>query len=135
MSELGILLMFTGWKLPAPVTDAVDYIGNCNTAFSMMAVGMILVDINVKDFWDRTVAKFTFHRLVVIPAVVYGVCSFLPLDKNAFGICVLLAAMPAGATTSILAEKYGVDSPFATKMVIFSTLLSLPTICLWSMVL
>ena len=135
MSELGILLMFTGWKLPAPVTDAVDYIGNCNTAFSMMAVGMILADINVKDFWDRTVAKFTFHRLVVIPAVVYGVCSFLPLDKNAFGICVLLAAMPAGATTSILAEKYGVDSPFATKMVIFSTLLSLPTICLWSMVL
>ena len=83
MSELGILLMFTGWKLPAPVTDAVDYIGNCNTAFSMMAVGMILADINVKDFWDRTVAKFTFHRLVVIPAVVYGVCSFLPLDKNA----------------------------------------------------
>lgn len=135
MSELGILLMFTGWKLPAPVTDAVDYIGNCNTAFSMMAVGMILADINVKDFWDRTVAKFTFHRLVVIPAVVYGVCSFLPLDKNAFGICVLLAAMPAGATTSILAEKYGVDSLFATKMVIFSTLLSLPTICLWSMVL
>ena len=135
MSELGILLMLTGWKLPAPVTDAVDYIGNCNTAFSMMAVGMILADINVKDFWDRTVAKFTFHRLVVIPAVVYGVCSFLPLDKNAFGICVLLAAMPAGATTSILAEKYGVDSPFATKMVIFSTLLSLPTICLWSMVL
>ena len=52
--------------------------------FPMMAVGMILADINVKDFWDRTVAKFTFHRLVVIPAVVYGVCSFLPLDKNAF---------------------------------------------------
>ena len=29
-----------------------------------------------------------------------------------------------------LAEKYQVDSPFATKLVIFSTLLSLPTICL-----
>lgn len=84
-----------------------------------MAVGMILADINVKDFWDRTVAKFTFHRLVVIPAVVYGVCSFLPLDKNAFGICVLLAAMPAGATTSILAEKYGVDSPLQQKWLFF----------------
>ena len=34
-----------------------------------------------------------------------------------------------------LAEKYQVDSPFATKMVIFSTLLSLPTICLWSIFL
>ena len=34
-----------------------------------------------------------------------------------------------------VSEKYQVDSPFATKMVIFSTLLSLPTICLWSIFL
>lgn len=135
MSELGILLMFTGWKLPEGIAGAVDAIGNCNTAMSMMAVGMILADIDLKEFWDKTVVKFTIHRLIVIPAAVYLVCRFLPLDQNAFGICVLLAAMPAGATTSILAEKYGVDAPFATKMVIFSTLLSLPTICLWSMIL
>ena len=51
------------------------------------------------------------------------------------GILVLLAAMPAGATTSILAEKYDMEPAFATKMVIFSTLLSLPTICVWSMLL
>lgn len=135
MSELGIVLMLTGWKLPAGITGAVDAIGDCNTAVSMMVVGMILADINLKEFWDWTVAKFTFHRLIVIPAVVYVICRFLPLEENAFGICVLLAAMPAGATTSILAEKYGVDAPFATKLVIFSTLFSLPTICLWSMVL
>lgn len=135
MSELGILLMLTGWKLPEGITGAVDAIGSCNTAMSMMVVGMILADIDLKEFWDVTVAKFTFHRLIVIPAVVYLVCRCLPLDRNAFGICVLLAAMPAGATTSILAEKYGVDPPFATKMVIFSTLLSLPTICMWSMIL
>ena len=135
MSELGILLMFTGWKLPEGIAGAVDAIGNCNTAMSMMAVGMILADIDLKEFWDKTVVKFTIHRLIVIPAAVSLVCRFLPLDRNAFGICVLLAAMPAGATTSILAEKYGVDAPFATKMVIFSTLLSLPTICLWSMIL
>lgn len=135
MSELGILLMFTGWKLPEGIAGAVDAIGNCNTAMSMMAVGMILADIDLKEFWDKTVVKFTIHRLIVIPAAVYLVCRFLPLDRNAFGICVLLAAMPAGATTSILAEKYGVDAPFATKIVIFSTLLSLPTICLWSMIL
>lgn len=135
MSELGLLMMLTGWKLPSGLTGAVDALGNCNTAMSMMVVGMILADIDLKDFWDMTVVKFTFHRLFVIPGVVYVICRFLPLDRNAFGICVLLAAMPAGATTSILAEKYGVDSPFATKMVIFSTLLSLPTICMWSMLL
>ena len=132
---LGIILMVTGLPLPLGIDGAVTAVGNCNTAMSMMVIGMILADIDLKDFWDWTVVKYTVHRLVVIPAVVYIVCSFLPLNKTVLGLCVLLAAMPAGATTSILAEKYQVDSPFATKMVIFSTLLSLPTICLWSIFL
>ena len=132
---LGIILMVTGLPLPPGLDGAVTAVGNCNTAMSMMVIGMILADIDLKDFWDWTVVKYTVHRLVVIPAVVYIVCSFLPLNKTVLGLCVLLAAIPAGATTSILAEKYQVDSPFATKMVIFSTLLSLPTICLWSIFL
>ena len=132
---LGIILMVTGLPLPPGLDGAVTAVGNCNTAMSMMVIGMILADIDLKDFWDWTVVKYTVHRLVVIPAVVYIVCSFLPLNKTVLGLCVLLPAMPAGGTTSILAEKYQVDSPFATKMVIFSTLLSLPTICLWSIFL
>ena len=132
---LGIILMVTGLPLPLGLDGAVTAVGNCNTAMSMMVIGMILADIDLKDFWDWTVVKYTVHRLVVIPVVVYIICSFLPLNKTVLGLCVLLAAMPAGATTSILAEKYQVDSPFATKMVIFSTLLSLPTICLWSIFL
>ena len=133
--SLGIILMVTGLPLPLGLDGAVTAVGNCNTAMSMMVIGMILADIDLKDFWDWTVVKYTVHRLVIIPAVVYLVCRMLPLSKTVLGLCVLLAAMPAGATTSILAEKYQVDSPFATKMVIFSTLLSLPTICLWSIFL
>ena len=132
---LGMIMMVTGAQLPPGFDGAVTSVGNCNTAMSMMVIGMILADIDLKDFWDWTVVKYTVHRLVIIPAVVYLVCRMLPLSKTVLGLCVLLAAMPAGATTSILAEKYQVDSPFATKMVIFSTLLSLPTICLWSIFL
>ena len=132
---LGIMFMLADIQLPPGLDGMVTALGNCNTAMSMMVIGMILADINVKDFWDKTVVKYTVHRLVVIPAAVYAVCRFLPLDRTAFGICVLLAAMPAGATTSILAEKYEMEPAFATKMVIFSTLLSLPTICIWSLLL
>ena len=132
---LGIIFMLADIQLPPGLDGMVTALGNCNTAMSMMVIGMILADINVKDFWDKTIVKYTVHRLVVIPAAVYAVCRFLPLDRTAFGICVLLAAMPAGATTSILAEKYEMEPAFATKMVIFSTLLSLPTICIWSLLL
>lgn len=132
---LGIILMAADKGLPPGLDGMVTAVANCNTAMSMMVIGMILADIDLRDFWDWTVVKFTVHRLVIIPAAVYIFCRFLPLDKTAFGVCVLLAAMPAGATTSILAEKYQMEPAFATKMVIFSTLLSLPSICLWSMVL
>ena len=135
--ELGIVLMLTGWRLPAGINGMVNALSNCNTAMSMMVIGMILADINPKEFWDWTVVKYTVQRLVIIPAVVYIVCRILPvkLPSMVLRISVLLAGMPAGATTSILAEKYDSDPAFATKMVIFSTLLSLPTICLWSIFL
>ena len=132
---LGIMFMLADIQFPPELDGMVTAVGNCNTAMSMMVIGMILADINIRDFWDKTVVKYTIHRLIIIPAAVYAVCRFLPLDRTAFGICVLLAAMPAGATTSILAEKYEMEPAFATKMVIFSTLLSLPTICIWSLLL
>lgn len=135
VSELGIILMITGTPLPIGIDGMVTAISNCNTAMSMIVVGMILADIDLKNFLDLTVVKFTVHRLVIIPAVVYLCCLPLPLSTEVRGLCVLLAAMPAGATTSILAEKYDVNPAFATKMVIFSTLLSLPTICIWSIIL
>ena len=134
---LGMIMMVTGAQLPPGLDGAVTSVGNCNTAMSMMVIGMILADIDPKEFWDWTVVKYTVQRLIVIPAVVYIVCTVLPLHlpKMVLGISVILAGMPAGATTSILAEKYDSDPAFATKMVIFSTLLSLPTICLWSIFL
>ena len=132
---LGIMFMLADIQLPPGLDGMVTAVGNCNTAMSMMVIGMILADINIRDFWDKTVVKYTIHRLIIIPAAVYAVCRFLPLDRTAFGICVLLAATPGGATTSILAEKYEMEPAFATKMVIFSTLLSLPTICIWSLLL
>lgn len=133
---LGIFLMLTGLELPAPLTGTVTALGNCNTAMSMMVIGMILGEIDLKKFWDWSVFGFTVHRLVIIPAIIYMIIRcFIPVSDTVLGVSVLLAAMPAGATTSILAEKYGMEPEFATKMVIFSTLVSLPTTYIWGMIL
>ena len=54
---LGIIFMFAGVELPPGLDGMVTALGNCNTAMSMMVIGMILADINPKDFWDLTVVK------------------------------------------------------------------------------
>ncbi len=131
---LGIILMVTGFRFPAPITSAINSLGSCNTAFSMMVIGMILSKMDLRSF-DLEVIVYCIHRLVILPLLILLVCSLLPLSDSVRGVCVLLSAMPAGATTSILASKYEMEPEFATRMVIASTLLSLPTICLWSIYL
>ena len=102
---------------------------------TVIVIGMILAEIDPRTLWDPVVGIYTLHRLIIIPALVMLVLHFLPVDPTVKGVSILLTAMPAGSTTSMLAAKYDVDPQFATKMVVFSTLLSIPAILIWSIIL
>lgn len=132
---VGLLLMLTGLDLPTPITNTIGFIGQCNTAFSMIVIGMILADIDLKSFGDLDVLKYCLHRLVIIPLIVFIVLKHIGISGTVLGLSVILVAMPAGATTSILAEKYNVESVFATKLVVVSTALSVIAIPIWNYVL
>ncbi|MBR3405023.1 MAG: AEC family transporter [Firmicutes bacterium] len=132
---LGIVFMLTGLKLPSGVNGIINALGSCNTAMSMLVIGMILERLKLKEMWDKTVLIYSLHRLIIIPGLIFLACLLLHIPPMIRSLCVLLAAMPAGATTSILAEKYQMEPEFATKLVIISTVLSLPTLFVWTMVL
>lgn len=132
---IGITLMISQFQLPGYLDASIRTFSNCNTALSMMVIGMILADINMKQMFDKRIFYFTTLRLVIIPILIYIPCRYFQVDSLITGVCVILVAMPAGATTSILASKYNGDAAFATNMVIFSTLVSLITTPIWSVVL
>lgn len=82
----------------------------------------------------REVLRKTLTHPCIIAAVVGMVllgCRLLGIDALATGVSVILAAMPMGGTTAILAAKYGCDAAFAGKCVAVSTLLSIVTTPLW----
>lgn len=132
---IGLVLMLTQAKIPAVILTPVQTLGRCNTALSMMVIGMILAEINIKDLADKTVILYSLQRLVIIPLIVYVILTVLPVSHLVRGLSVMLAAMPAGATTTMLASRYDRDPVFATKLVVFSTLCSIPAIMIWSAVL
>lgn len=132
---LGLLLMVSRWQLPEVIIRPLATIGNCNTALSMMVIGMILADADVRSLFDREVFAYSLLRLILMPAALYLVCLGLKIPALVAGVSVILTAMPAGATTSILASKYNADELFATKLVVASTVLSMVTIPVWSMLL
>ena len=132
---LGCVLLATGAKLPQVILTPLSTISRCNTAMSMLVIGMILADIDPKTVFNPTVIWYTVNRLVILPLIVYLVCLLLPVSHLIRNVAVLLTAMPAGATTSMLAAKYNRDPGFATTLVVFSTLCSLPAIMIWSAIL
>ena len=138
-AALSVVIYLTDPKVPQLVTETASYVGNATVFLSMLVIGMILSDINPKELVDKIVVRYTVERLILIPLLVWIV--LLPLvnarilSRFSVNLSVLLAAMPAGATTSMLAAKYECAPGFATRMVILSTLCSIPTIFLWSMVL
>lgn len=132
---LGFGYMFLPFELPKFLTSAIHALGACTTALSMMIVGSILSDISIKTVFSKDSFYFSFIRLAAIPAVIFIVLKLLRIDPVVTGVSVLSAAMPAAMITAMLAEKYGRDSDFASKLIFVSTLLSLVTLPLIAAVL
>lgn len=132
---IGILIMVTQVRLPGFLTMTIRYIGNCNAAVTMFIIGTILADVPLLTIFNRDSFLYSVLRLLMLPALAWGVSAVLHLDAVATGIAVLMTGMPAGATTAIFAARYGSDAPFATKLTVLSTLLSMFTILFWCAVL
>ena len=131
---LGILCMVTQIQLPSVITETVRYIGNCNSALSLFIVGTILTDVPLRSIFSRDTVLFSVLRLGLLPAAALGLGLLLGLETAPLGVSVLMTGMPAGATAAIFAAKYGSDAPFATRCVVFTTLLSMVTLPLWAAV-
>ena len=129
---VGIVLLLTRAKVPDVILTPLKTLGRCNTAMTMLVVGMILADADLKTMFDRTILWYTVNRLILIPLITFLVLRLLPVSDLVRGASVVLAAMPAGATTGMMAAKYECDPEFAAKLIAFSTFLSLPAICLWT---
>lgn len=132
---LGLLVTTCAMPIPDMILSPTQSIGRCNTPLTMLMIGMILGDVDFRHMVDKTIVRFTLHRLVLMPLLVYLICFLLSVSKTVTGVSVLLAAMPAGATTSMLSAKYNRDSQFATKLVVFTTLCSLPATFFWCLFL
>ena len=117
--EIGIVLMLTGWRPPHFLEETITSVSNCNTAMSMLVIGMILADADPKTIIDKDVLFYTYIRLLIIPFCVFIPCWLLHIDSLVMGVSVILAAMPAGATTTILASKYDCEEEFSVKLVVF----------------
>lgn len=125
---LGFVYLIVPFELPGFLTATIETVGRCTTTLSMLVVGSLLSGVDLKSIADKDCFYYSFFRLIAIPALVFGVLLLLRVDHVVTGVATLSAAMPAATVTAMLAEKYGRDAQFASKMLFVSTALSLVTL-------
>lgn len=132
---IGFFLMLADVPLPAFLGDTIAAVSKCNVPISMIVIGSILADTDIRTLFSKSVVYFTALRLVVYPVFLFFLLKPLGLEPLLMSICVIMTGMPAGSTCSILAEKYGCDSMFASQLIFVSTFCSIFTIPALSMLI
>ncbi|KAF5058808.1 Membrane transport protein [anaerobic digester metagenome] len=126
---IGIFMMISGIRLPAPIFSSIKSIGNITGPLSMFIIGNILSNVKIKNhFRDWTIYYGITLKLVAIPLTIYLFSLLLNDYSKAVNSVIVMTAMPASAMTSILAESFDKEKEFAAIIVSATTLLSLITV-------
>jgi len=125
---IGFVLFCMSITLPAVITEVLSMVGGLTTPLTMLLIGTRMIGLKFSEFKNRDYHYTAALRLVVLPLALYALLLPTPLPAAVKGVMFLLTAMPAGSTTSMMAELYGKDADFAARGVAYTTLLSLVTI-------
>ena len=125
---IAVAFFMTGWKLPDPVVQCFDIIGNGTVPMSMLVVGASLGSISVKEaLSDWRVYAVSLMRLVISPLIVWLVLRLFVHDEMLLGISMILASCPTAMIATALAIRAGRDEAYASQCIFVSTVLSAAT--------
>jgi predicted permease len=126
---IGVLLFCFSIKMPIQIDTPLFYLQSLNTPVSMLIIGSLMVKTNLKTlFNDIYILPGVLMRNLAIPILFVLFLSFFKLSGNVYMACLLQVCCPVAGATVLFAEKFGVDTKFASKLMTISTLFSIITI-------
>lgn len=125
---IGVSLAVLKVPMHPSITDALNRMGNCVMPISMLIIGSILAGVELKTIFDWKLYYYSLVRLVCVPIALCLIFTLLHLNPLVRNVTVVMAAMPAGTVTAMLAEQYGANAEFASQLIFLSTLLSIITL-------
>ena len=125
-------------KLPVPdiAKSVLESAGKCMGPSSMVLVGLVLSTFTFRQLMPNWQAwGFCLVRLIIVPAMVYGVCmligQFIPLPEAVYPSAVIMAAMPCGLNPVVYPKMIGQDCSMGAKLIPLTSIISMATIPLW----
>lgn len=136
LAALVIHFVGLGERIPAFVTETIDWLSRCAVPLGILLSGATLADL-LRDekglFRDRRTPGIAISlRLILLPVCFLLLARYLPwASEELRRVIVLQAAMPSAILPLVINRHYGGDNSTAVLVVLSTTLLGLLTIPWW----
>ena len=123
---IGLIILFTQFKLPGPAIELVEMLGGVTTPLSMLIVGMRLANSNLKSVLkNRDLIFSALVKMLLIPVLTFLVINWLPITNDIKLLTIWCACFPSAVVVVSLASKYGRNATLAAEGMALTTTLSL----------
>ncbi len=129
-SAAGLAWNAAGVPVFAPVATFCELLGAAAGPGALFAIGLFLAGRPLAAEWAE-IGWVSGLKLLVQPGITWLLIVFLfPMDPFWTAATLLLAALPTGALTFVVAQQYGVYVERTSQVILWSTIGSLPTLSL-----
>ncbi|WP_416900017.1 MAG: AEC family transporter [Minwuia sp.] len=131
---LGLAWAFTGLDLPVPLDSFTGILGSAAGPCALFAIGLFMVG-KPRSEGRMEVGVMTAVKLIGQPAgTALAFFWLLPVDPLWAKVAVLMAALPTGAGSFVLAQAYGIYVLRTSSAILLGTVLSVVTISIYFIV-
>ena len=116
--------------LPAGVGPTVRALGQATIALGLLCVGAALTPAGLRAGLGTQGATAVL-KLVVMPAMTYGLCQILGLPPLPTAIATILIALPTATTAYVMARAMGGDAPLMAAITTSQHVIAVVTLPLW----
>lgn len=128
MTLIGLVVFFSGIKLPSVINDVATSLGNVTTPLAMIVVGASLYGVKVTNiFKNYRVMAYSLLRMMIFPLVIGFILSLIGIDPFVSAVAIVLIGMPIATNTVIIARQYGGNVLEASEAVFISTIFMILT--------
>lgn len=126
----GFITFLSGISLPQCLVKPISQFAGMTTPLALFVLGGTLHFSKIKGN-TRYLILVLMMKMVVIPAVVMGLASFMAFEPIERFLLFSMYATPIAASSYPMAQNMGGDGELAGELVVMSTSISVVTIFLW----
>lgn len=125
--------------LPLVIDSTMDLLGSTVTPLACIDIGVFTWEHRPTSWhnvvprreWQLRALFYILFKMLVLPAIAWGILQAFGLDQTTVQVGVIVAAMPVAVSAFVFSRRFDTDANVAAATVIVTTILTLPFVIMW----